>query len=120
MLFGVPNRGAHIADTISGYLKLLSHIFNVNQANLRDLKEKSYHLMRISDIFRQVQKEHDFPVLSVYESEVWSKTVGLVSNVALSACSYDLLLPLCCFHITGHQFFCTYSSPFSIDHSLDS
>lgn len=78
MFFGVPHRGAEIADKAFGFLSVLSHLFNVNKHNVRDLKSKSQEFASISSQFRIVQSEHNIPVMSFFET-VKFKGFGRVS-----------------------------------------
>lgn len=78
MFFGVPHIGAEIADKASGFLSLLSHVFDVNTKNIGDLKSKSHTFANISSQFRTVQSEHSIPVMSFYET-VKYKRFGVVS-----------------------------------------
>ena len=78
LFFGVPHKGANIADKALGFLNVLSLAFNVNKSNIKDLKSKSQRFANISSEFRAVQTEQDFPVISFFET-VKYKRHGLVS-----------------------------------------
>lgn len=79
MFFGVPHKGAEIADKAFGFLSVLSHLFNVNKHNVRDLKSRSQEFAEISSQFRMVQSEHSIPVMSFFET-VKFKSFGRVSG----------------------------------------
>lgn len=79
MFFGVPHKGADIADMASRFLSVLGRVFNVNKNNIQDLKPKSQRFANTSSQFRSVQKEHDIPVISFFETVKHSHAVGLVS-----------------------------------------
>ncbi len=79
LFFGVPHKGADIADKASGFLSAFSHLLNVNKNNIKDLKPKSQRFANISSEFRSVQSEHNIPVISFYETVRYNHTVGLVS-----------------------------------------
>lgn len=79
MFFGVPHKGADIADKASGFLSVLGNIFNVNRNNIRDLRPKSQRFANISSQFRSVQSEHNIPVISFFETVKYNHTVGIVS-----------------------------------------
>ena len=79
MFFGVPHKGAEIADKASGFLSALGLVFNVNKNNIRDLKPKSQRLANISSEFRSIQSQHRIPIVSFYETEEYNEALGLVS-----------------------------------------
>ena len=79
MFFGVPHKGAEIADTASKFLSLLGRVININQTNVRDLKPKSQRLVNTASQFRTVQQEHAIPVLSFVETVKYNQALGLVS-----------------------------------------
>lgn len=79
MFFGVPHRGADIADPASTFLSRLGHVFNINTKNIRDLKPKSQRFANTSSEFRSVQSQHNFPVLSFFETKKYNHALGLVS-----------------------------------------
>ena len=79
IFFGVPHKGAEIADKASGFLSALGLVFNVNKNKIRDLKPKSQRLANISSEFRSIQSQHRIPVVSFYETEEYNKALGLVS-----------------------------------------
>lgn len=79
MFFGVPHRGADIADVASRFLSVLGLVFNINKSNVQDLKPKSQRFANISSEFQSVQEERDIPVLSFYETVKYNHIVGLVS-----------------------------------------
>lgn len=81
MFFGVPHKGAEVADTASKFLSVLGPVFNVNKNNIRDLKPKSQRLANISGEFRSIQSSRNIPVLSFYEAARYNHTLGLVSHV---------------------------------------
>ena len=78
MFFGVPHKGADIADKASMLLSILARIFNVNKNNVKDLKPKSQRFANISSQFRSVQATHNIPVISFYETKEYSH-FGVVS-----------------------------------------
>lgn len=80
MFFGVPNRGAHIAETASSILKLLGGVFNVNRNVVSDLENKSQRIAKIASEFRQYRKERNVPVISFFETVKYSNILGLVSE----------------------------------------
>lgn len=80
MFFGVPNRGADIADTASSILKLLSRVFNVNKNVVRDLEHKSQRLANLASEFRQIRNERIIPVISFFETVKYNSFLGLVSE----------------------------------------
>lgn len=79
MFFGVPHKGADIADMALRFLSVLSHVFNLNKNNVRDLKPKSQRFANISSEFRNVQSDHNIPVFSFFETVKYNHTFGLVS-----------------------------------------
>ena len=79
LFFGVPHKGAEIADTASGFLSILSKVFNVNKNNVQDLRAQSQRLANISSEFRMVQEQLEIPIFSFYETVEYSRTLGLVS-----------------------------------------
>ena len=79
MFFGVPHRGADIADVASKFLSVLGLVFNVNKNNVQDLKPNSQRFANISSQFQSVQQDRNIPVLSFYETVRYNHTVGLVS-----------------------------------------
>ena len=78
LFFGVPHKGADIADKALAFLSVLSLVFDVNKSNIKDLKSKSQRFANISSEFRAVQTEQNFPVISFFET-VKYKHHGLVS-----------------------------------------
>ena len=84
MFFGVPHKGADIANTASKFLSTLSLVFNVNKNNVRDLEEKSTRFANISSTFRTVREEHGIPVISFYETVQHSRALGIVSSISAS------------------------------------
>ena len=79
MFFGVPHKGAEIADTASKFLSILAHVFNVNKNNVKDLKTKSQRFANISSEFGSVQSTQNIPVISFYETVEYNHTLGIVS-----------------------------------------
>lgn len=91
IFLGVPNLGAPLADTASGYLRFLRLLFNINRTNVTELQAESHHLMGISSRFREVQKQCQFPVLSIFETEKWGHGVGLVGTGWLAKAKHSRL-----------------------------
>ena len=79
MFFGVPHKGADIADEASKFLSLLAPIFNVNKNNVKDLKPKSQRFANITSEFRDVQSTYNVPVISFYETVKYNHVLGVVS-----------------------------------------
>ena len=79
MFFGVPHKGAEIADKASKFLSILAHVFNVNKNNVKDLEPKSQRFANISSEFRSVQSTQNIPVISFYETVEYNRTLGVVS-----------------------------------------
>ena len=79
MFFGVPHKGADIADKASKFLSILAPVFNVNKNNVTDLKRKSQRFANISSEFRSVQAMQNIPVISFYETVEYNHTLGVVS-----------------------------------------
>ena len=79
MFFGVPHKGAEIADKASKFLSILAHVFNVNKNNVKDLEPKSQRFVNFSSEFRSVQSEQNIPVISFYETVEYNHTLGTVS-----------------------------------------
>lgn len=80
MFFGVPDKGSDTVDTASKFLKLLATVFDVNRSTIEGLQVKSHKLADIAGQFRQIRHEHNIPVLSFYEKQEYSSTLGLVSR----------------------------------------
>lgn len=81
MFFGVPHKGADIADIASRILSGLGRVFNVNSNNIQDLKPKSQRFANTSSEFRSIQSQHSIPVISFFETVKYSHALGLVSNI---------------------------------------
>lgn len=79
IFFGVPHKGAEVADTASGFLSILAPVFNVNKNNIKDLKPKSQRFANISSEFRSIQSTRSIPVISFYETVIYNHTLGCVS-----------------------------------------
>ena len=79
MFFGVPHKGAEIADIASKFLSVLASVFNVNKNNVTDLKPKSQRFANISSTFRSVQSTQNIPVISFYETVEYKHILGVVS-----------------------------------------
>lgn len=80
MFFGVPNQGSETADTASGFLSVLSTVFNVNKHFVNDLKSKSQRLANIAMEFRTVRHEHYINVISFFETRRYKYALDLVST----------------------------------------
>ena len=80
MFFGVPNRGADIAENASSILGLLGRVFNVNKNVVSDLESKSQRLASLASEFRQVRKDRNIPVISFFETVKYNNFLGLVSE----------------------------------------
>ena len=83
MFFGVPHKGADIADKASKFLSILAPVFNMNKNNVTDLKPKSQRFANISSQFRSVQSIQNIPVISFYETVEYNRTFGVVSSIPL-------------------------------------
>ena len=83
MFFGVPHKGAEIADKASKFLSVLAPVFNVNKNNVKDLKPKSQRFANISSEFRGVQSTYNVPVISFYETVEYNHALGIVSRCHL-------------------------------------
>ena len=79
MFFGVPHKGADIADKASKFLSILAPVFNVNKNNVIDLQPKSQRFANISSEFGSVQSTNNIPVISFYETEKYNRALGVVS-----------------------------------------
>ena len=79
LFFGVPHKGAELAETASAVLTWLSKVFNVNKHNVHDLKPKSERLARSSFEFGELRSNFSLPVMSFYETRNMSHTLGMVS-----------------------------------------
>lgn len=78
LFFGVPHKGAKIANLASGILTGLNKVFNVNKHNVHDLTPKSERLARISREFEETHAYLKFPVMSFYETRTLNYAVGQV------------------------------------------
>ncbi|KAK3170566.1 hypothetical protein OEA41_002647 [Lepraria neglecta] len=72
MFFGVPHKGAEIADKASGFLSALGLVFNVNKNNIRGLKPKSQRPANISSEFRSIQSQPRIPIIVSPDSAVFT------------------------------------------------
>ena len=79
MFFGVPHKGAEIADKAFKFLSILAPVFNLNRNNVKDLRPKSQRFANISSEFRSVQSTRNFPVISFYETKEYDHNFGIVS-----------------------------------------
>lgn len=89
MLFGVPNQGSELADTASGILSLLNIVFNVNRRVVHDLEYKSQQLANIATEFQTIRHQHNIPVISFFETQKYSKALGVIVNQDSAIISYD-------------------------------
>ena len=83
MFFGVPHKGAEVAETALKFLSMLAPILNINKNKIKDLKPKSQQFANISSEFRSIQLTRNIPVISFYETVKHSHALGLVSHTSI-------------------------------------